>query len=130
MNYRSDRDTGLEINFNNICVISRHFEVKQLQGQLISDDVSSSLIPIDDNPKPSPLKVGWQERVTLHYLVAPVAETDGLCNISMLPFLKDGNASLQDGSATFSDISLGVGKLTDFICRERAHDVFSVSVSD
>jgi len=118
MNFRSDRDTGLDINFDNICVISRHFEVKPLQGQLISDGVSNSLIPLDD--KPSTLEVGWQERVTLHYLVAPVAGTDGSCNISMLPFSNDESASLPNASH-------GNGKLTDFICRERAHDVFSVS---
>ena len=120
MNYRSDRDSGLDINFDNICVISRHFEVKQLQGQLISDDVSNSLIPLDDNPKSSQLEVGWQERVTLHYLVVPVAKSDGSCNISVLPFSKDGTAS-------FPVTSRRVGKLTDFICRERAHNVFSVS---
>jgi hypothetical protein len=118
MNYRSDRDTGLDINFDKICVISRHFEVKQLQGQLISDDVSNSLIPLDD--KSSTLEVGWQERVTLHYLVAPVAGTDGPCNFSTLPFSNDEIGSLPN--ATHGDRTL-----TDFICRERAHDVFSVS---
>ena len=120
MNYRSDRDTGLDINFDNICVISRHFEAKQLQGQLTSDGISNSLIPVDENPNSSQLKVGWQERITLHYLVTPVVKSDGSCNISMLPFSRDGAAS-------YTDTSHGVGKLTDFICRERAHDVFSVS---
>lgn len=121
MNYRSDRDTGLDINFDNICVISRHFEAKQLQGQLTSDGISNSLIPVDDdNPNSSQLKVGWQERITLHYLVTPVVKPDGSCNISMLPFSRDGAAS-------YTNASHGVGKLTDFICRERAHDVFSVS---
>ena len=119
MNYRSDRDAGLDINFDNICVISRHFEVKQLQGQLISDGVSNCLLPLDD--KPSALEVGWQERVTLHYLVAPVAKTDGSCNISMLSFSKN------DESSSFPNASRGDATLTDFICRERAHDVFSVS---
>jgi hypothetical protein len=118
MNYRSDRDTGLDINFDNICVISRHFEAKQLQGQLTSDGISNSLIPVDENPNSSQLKVGWQERITLHYLVTPVVKSDGSCNISMLPFSRDGAAS-------YTDTSHGVGKLTDFICRERAHDVFS-----
>jgi hypothetical protein len=116
MNYRSDRDSGLDINFDNLCVISRHFEVKQLQGQFISDGVSNSLIHVDDEP--SALEVGWQERVTLHYLVAPIAGAVGPCNISLLPLSNDGNASV---------VKNGDAKLTDFICRERAHDVFSVS---
>mmetsp|Transcript_27462 Transcript_27462/g.55151 ORF Transcript_27462/g.55151 Transcript_27462/m.55151 type:complete len:1702 (+) Transcript_27462:4357-9462(+) len=119
MNYRSDRDSGLDINFDNICVISRHFEVKQLQGQFISDGVSNSLIHVDDEP--SALEVGWQERVTLHYLVAPIAGAVGPCNISLLPLSNDGNASV---------VKNGDAKLTDFICRERAHDVFSSTLEN
>jgi len=121
MNYRSDRDTGLytglNVNFDNLYVISRHFEVKQLQGQVTSDGDSNSLIPVDVDNKPSALEVGWQERVTLHYLVAPIVGTIGPCKISTLPFSNDGSTSLDD-------VKNGDTKLTDFICRERAHDEF------
>jgi len=130
MNYRSDRDSELEIYLNKICVASRHFEVKQLRGQVNSSEFSQSLISTQDgssilNPvvSPSSLKIGWQERVTLHYLVVPIETANRLVTFS--------NLSFSNGSGMWSDSALSKirshrygAQVTDFMCRERAHEVF------
>ena len=120
MNYRSDRDSKLEINLSKICVASRHFEIKQLLGQIDSQDMSP---PQTGNNEVSPsLKIGWQERVTLHYLVVPIETSSASVIFSTLSFAMDKNAE------QVSQHSDGA-HVTDFMCRERAHDAFSVSPS-
>jgi len=116
MNYRSDRDSKLEINLNKICIASRHFEIKQLLGQIDSQDMSP---PQTGNNEVSPsLKIGWQERVTLHYLVVPIETSSASVIFSTLSFAMDTESSPQQSDGAH---------VTDFMCRERAHDVFSVS---
>ena len=79
MNYRSDRDLKLEIYLEKICIASRHFQVRQLQGQIDPD----SLIPnVGNGPGLSSLQIGWQERVTLHYLVIPLEKSNLLFTLS------------------------------------------------
>lgn len=122
MNYRSDRDSKLEINLNKICIASRHFEIKQLLGQIDSQDISQGKM---GNNEVSPyLKIGWQERVTLHYLVVPIETSTSSVIFSTLSFAMDKNVEPE------SQPQLSNGAhVTDFMCRERAHDVFSVSPS-
>lgn len=122
MNYRSDRDSKLEINLNKICIASRHFEIKQLLGQIDSQDMSP---PQTGNNEVSPsLKIGWQERVTLHYLVVPIETSSASVIFSTLSFAMDKNVKPE------SPLQLSDGAhVTDFMCRERAHDTFSVSPS-
>ena len=118
MNYRSDRDSKLEINLNKICIASRHFEIKQLLGQIDSQDMSP---PRTGNNEVSPsLKIGWQERVTLHYLVVPIETSSASVTFSTLSFATDKNAEQVSQQSDGAHV-------TDFMCRERAHDVFSVS---
>ena len=122
MNYRSDRDNKLEINLNKICIASRHFEIKQLLGQIDSQDMSP---PQTGNNEVSPsLKIGWQERVTLHYLVVPIETSSASVTFSTLSFAMDENVK-PESPPQLSDGA----HVTDFMCRERAHDVFSVSPS-
>ena len=119
MNYRSDRDSKLEIFLNKICVASRHFEIRQLLGQVDSDNLLQSIGSSGSDLAES-LKIGWQERVTLHYLVVPIEGADTNVTFSTLSFSK-GNEPL-----TKSGCQHGA-KVADFMCRERAHDVFIVS---
>ena len=109
MNYRSDRETKLEILLNKICIASRHFEIKEMQGQVTSGD----LIPMSTS-----LKIGWQERVTLHYLVVPIKRSNPSLEFSTLSF-SSGNEVAPE--------AVSIVQLPDFMCRERAHEVFSVS---
>lgn len=109
MNYRSDRDSKLDIYLNKICIASRHFEIRQMQGQELTPSARS------DSPS---LKIGWQERVTLHYLVVPIERTsNALITLSTLSF------SSGDRTSHRSD-----GQVADFMCRERAHEMFIVSI--
>mmetsp|Transcript_1241 Transcript_1241/g.2203 ORF Transcript_1241/g.2203 Transcript_1241/m.2203 type:complete len:647 (+) Transcript_1241:74-2014(+) len=115
MNYRSDRDSKLEIDLNKICVASRHFEIRQLPGQVE---------PVDfDNPSSTSLKIGWQERVTLHYLVVPTENVNSaFVAISTLLF-SSGNKMLLSNRRT--EMNQNGAQLTDFMCRERAHELFT-----
>lgn len=121
MNYRSDRDLKLEINLDKICIASRNFEVKQMQGQIDSGDVTKALGA--DGPDLPSLQIGWQERVTLHYLVVPISNPTSFSTLSTLSFsgVSAATQSLQQTSNRCG------AKVTDFICRERAHEEFSVS---
>ena len=133
MNYRSDRDSKLEIYLNKICIASRHFEIRQLQGQVDSDDLSQSLISTADgssnnnHPVSPSLKIAWQERVTLHYLVVPIERVnDTLVTFSTLLF-SSGNKMVSESLLPQMSRRYGA-QVTDFMCRERAHEVFSVSL--
>ena len=125
MNYRSDRESNLEIYLDKIFIASRHFEVRQMLGQVDPSDVSTSLISnVGNGSLLSSLKIGWQERVTLHYLVIPLEKSKPSFTLSMLSF-SSGN---QAESESLHEITQRYGaKVTDFMCRERAHDAFSVS---
>lgn len=125
MNYRSDRDTKLDIILNKICIASRYFEIKQLLGQIDSDDLSSSQLTSTRNScsqVPS-LKIGWQEKVTLHYLVVPIDMPSTSVTFSSLSFTTDNSAISESSPPQLGNCA----QVTDFMCRERAHDVFSVS---
>jgi len=118
MNYRSENARKLEIYLNRICIASRHFEVKQLQGQVETCDLSQ--VPGNFDSILS-LKVGWQERVSLHYLVVPIEVNSTSVSFSTLSFSSGDKTVLQsqrDGA-----------QVTDFMCLERAHELFMVSQS-
>jgi len=122
MNYRSDRDSNLEIYLNKICIASRNFEIRQLLGQVDSQDLSQSLIASSGSDAGSSLKIGWQERVTLHYLVVPIERANASVTFSILSF-PCGNKSR---SEFLPETRRWHGaQVTDFMCRERAHDVFT-----
>lgn len=124
MNYRSDRDTKLEIFLNRIFIASRHFEIKQLLGQVDSHDLSQPLIASSEGGSDnSSLKIGWQERVTLHYLVVPIETDNSSVKFSTLLF-SSGDKVTESFPQTIQRYG---SQVTDFMCRERAHDVFSVS---
>ena len=134
MNYRSDRDSKLEIFLNKICIASRHFEIRQLQGQVASGDLSQSLISNTDgssscsgttSPASPSLKIGWQERVTLHYLIVPIARSnETFVTFSTLLF-SSGN----EMSHALPRMNRQYGaQVVDLMCRERAHEVFTVSI--
>jgi hypothetical protein len=111
MNYRSDRDTKLEINLSNVCIASRNFQVKQLEGQVYPDHTSNA----------STLQIGWQERLTLHYLVVPI-EMNADSSIRNLPCSSDNGIACENIL-----LSKNRTHVVDFMCRERAHEVFTVS---
>jgi hypothetical protein len=108
MNYRSDRDGKLEIDLGNIFVASKNFQVRQLEGQVYPEQ----------DPKLPALQIGWQERITLHYLVVP---TESNACFSALSVLSSGHDNI------IFDKSKSGSHVTDFMCRERAHEVFTVS---
>ena len=126
MNYRSDGHTKLQIYLEKICIASRHFQIKQLLGQVDSDDLSQSLIESPQKTDPvSSLKIGWQERITMQYLVVPIEVSHMPVSFSTLTF-SSGNEMVLN-SLPQIDLLHGA-KVTDFMCRERAHEVFTVSL--
>lgn len=127
MNYRSDRDTKLHIYLDKICIASRHFEIRQLKGQVDSNDFSKSLYELSDCDPVSSLQIGWQERITVHYLVVPIDVANTPVSISAISFSID-NQTISTSVPQLLDHRTG-GKLADFMCRERAHELFLVSQS-
>ena len=131
MNYRSDRDSKLDIHLNKICIASRHFEMRQLQGQVDSAHLSQSLISMTDgkngrsNNSSNSLKIGWQERVTLHFLIIPITRSNNtLITFSNLSFSSRDEIRLSQPQTNWQ---CGA-QVVDIMCRERAHDVFTVRI--
>ena len=118
MNYRSESDRKLEIYLNMICIASRYFEVKQLQQQVNTCDLSQVPGNIDSVLS---LKIGWQERVSLHYLVVPIEVNNTSVSFSTLSFSSGDKMVLQSQRHGAQE--------TDFMCLERAHELFMVSQS-
>ena len=117
MNYRSDRDTKLEIYLNKICIASRHFKVKQLVGQVDSARRRPLSAALEGQ---SSFQIGWQERVTLHYLVVPIQSNADRVSFSNLSFSSD-ETSVPQMHASKDD-----KKVAEFMCREKAHESFIV----
>lgn len=125
MNYRSDSDTKLEMYLNKICIASRHFEIRQLLGQVDASDLSQFLLAsVGNSDDVLSLKIGWQERVTLHYLVVPIEVNSTSVSFSTISFSKGDEMALE--SQPLIDHRYG-SQVTDFMCLERAHEVFTVS---
>lgn len=116
MNYRSDRDSKLEIYLNKICIASRHFKVTKLAGQVDSAGQRPLSASIEGQ---SSFKIGWQERVTLHYLVVPIQSNTDQVSFSNLTFLSE--MSVPEMHASNGD-----KKVVEFMCREKAHESFIV----
>ena len=117
-NYRSDRQSQLDISLDKVCIASRFYQAKALASQL---DVGAG-----DDQVPEYPQIGWQERMTMHYLISPASiATEGELMLSECCHFggKDGNGrGAADGDFT-SDV------LTDFVCLENAHDHFKAALN-
>ena len=100
-NYRSDTQSKLDIILNKVCVASKCYSIKPMAGQTAEVDNKS---------------IGWQEQVTLHYLISPLDVTESKSMYSQC--LINGQESLKKKTDSL---------VTDFICLEHAHDNFVVS---
>jgi hypothetical protein len=125
MNNRSDSDNRLEIYLNKICIANRNFEIRKLPGQVDISDLSQYLLAtVGSNDSSLSLKIGWQERVTLHYRVIPIEVDTTSVSFSTFTFSRDDEMALE--SQPLIDHRYGA-QVTDFMCLERAHEVFTVS---
>ena len=109
-NYRSDRQTNLDIFVNNISVASKLYEVKPL----IKFDEKS----YQENERSQiGHSIGPREQVTMHYLISPIVPTDSTCLVTKCSL---GNQVCGEDMES---------KATDFICLEYAHDKFKVIIT-
>lgn len=108
-NYRSDRQSQLDISLDKVCIASRYYQAKALASQL---DVGTG-----DGQDPERPEIGWQERMTLHYLITASNDADqGKLLLSQCCHFGS------EGGDSQSDV------LTDFICLENAHDRFKAAL--
>lgn len=111
-NYRSDRQTNLEIDLNEISVASRDYVIKPLIGEGNDPYEEQKEVCISN-------KLRWQEQVTVHYLISPlensIQEDCAVSHCSVKKNLEDINSRASNET------------VTDFICLENAHDNFTVS---
>ena len=108
-NFRSDRPSELDITLDKLSVLSRHYRMELLDGQLGSVQGEASPFPL-----------GWQERVTLHYLVTPLDASSRGCSICESPFAGGGKVEVNDREAS---------TIATYLCMERAQDEFQVCVA-
>ena len=106
-NYRSDKQSDLDIFVNNIAVASKLYTVKPLINQ-------DPKITLENNKPNTGHSIGWREQVTMHYLISPAKSVGPKCIIS--------ECSLGGKTIEQKDDS----QVTDFICLEYAHDKFKV----
>mmetsp|Transcript_18464 Transcript_18464/g.52988 ORF Transcript_18464/g.52988 Transcript_18464/m.52988 type:complete len:1404 (-) Transcript_18464:37-4248(-) len=110
-NYRSDRQSQLDISLDKVCIASRFYQAKTLASQL---DVGAS-----DDQSPEHPQIGWQERMTMHYLITPTnTASEGELLLNQCCHMGDA----VDGDST-SDV------LIDFVCLENAHDRFKAALN-
>jgi hypothetical protein len=105
-NYRSDKSSELDVVLDKLCILSRHYRMELLEGQLGAFKMEAS-----------PFRLGWQERVTLHYRVIPIEDSSTSCMLSECQFAKEG-VEVAECLA---------GPTTNYLCMERAQQEFQVS---
>ena len=105
-NYRSDRPDSLNLLIDRISLASRSYKLEHLHGQIKPDQSGKSEV-----------KLGWQERVTLHYRVVPLAEDSPSCLLSQSILSSHGGPQTTSSEAASSSV-------LDFLCLERAHKQF------
>jgi len=110
-NYRSDKQSDLDIFVNSISVASKLYKVKPLVPQNLSGSIEGTRSKIGHS-------IGWREQVTMHYLISPVNSTPFKCNLS--------ECSLGTETVNHKNES----RVTDFICLEYAHDKFKFAVDE
>lgn len=103
-NYRSDNSSDLDITLDKLCILSRHYRMELLEGQL----------GMTTNSDASPFRLGWQERVTLHYRVIPLDEAAAGCILSECHFA-EGQVEMAEYLA---------GPTTNYLCIEHAQHEF------
>ena len=104
-NYRSDKSTELDVTLDKLCILSRHYRMELLEGQLGQTQAPST-----------PFRLGWQERVTLHYRVIPLNEAAAACMLSECQF-SEGQVEV---------MQCLTGPTTNYLCMERAQQEFQV----
>ena len=104
-NYRSDKDTDLEMFVKNITAASKNYVIKPFTIRDDKDTEQKKLQTLDGHP------ISWQEQAVLHYTVSPITQERN-CTLS---HCYPGTANGED------EISLVV---TDFICLVNAHEKF------
>ena len=105
-NIRADRPTDLYLTLDKLALVSRHYRLEIIPGQLTTSDELGNV-----------LQIGWQERVTVHFRVVPIDDQNPLCQLSECPFRQDAPATSQDCIKT---------NMADFFCLERAFETFEV----
>jgi hypothetical protein len=118
-NYRSDRHDALDIELTDFFVASRYYRAIPLEHQfldMVGENSTASARCDSDG-----VKIGWQERLTLHYALEPV-QGNGTsvagCLLSEFVFQQgrhNGQSSLQQPD------------VIEFACLEHAHNQFKVS---
>jgi hypothetical protein len=105
-NCRSDGSSELDITLDKLCIVSRHYRMELLEGQLGVTSLEASPFPL-----------GWQERVTLHYRVIPLDEPNAPLALSECQITNGGQVEVKNCVATGT---------TNYLCMERAQHEFQV----
>jgi hypothetical protein len=109
-NYRNDGSSELDITLDKLCIVSRHYRMELLEGQLGAAGAEAP-----------PFRLGWQERVTLHYRVVPFDAPNAPFSLSECQFTDGGQVQVKECVATAT---------TNFLCIERAQHEFQVCNSN
>ncbi len=108
-NYRSDKETDLEIAIDKISVISKKYRIKPLVASNLSQNNTDSI---------GGHQISWQEQAVMHFIISPLESIGSHCTTT------ECSLSTTKGG-TYSDMRSSVA---DFICLEHAHDQFTASL--
>jgi len=106
-NYRSDKQTDLEIAVDKICIASKHYSIKPL----VEDDTSRNNINLLNGHS-----ISWQEQAAMHYIISPLESNTAHCTLTQCHL-----GDRDQGSNSSRSV-------TDFICLEHAHDQFTATM--
>lgn len=95
------------MTLDKLSVASRHYKLEALPGQFITSEENGNV-----------LQIGWQERVTIHYKVIPLAEESKVCLLSECSFTE---------MAKSTTIEAVYSEATDYLCLENARDSFEAA---
>lgn len=112
-NYRSDKETDLEIAIENISVISQNYGIKPLVKNNMSQNRKNQL---------SGHPISWQEQAVMHFIISPLEPSSANCTTS--------NCSLDESANDPSSSICSSVHIADFICLGNAHDKFTASLDE
>jgi len=107
-NYRSDKETAIEIVVDKISIASKNYVIKPLVKRSQYEKTDSSL---------QGHSISWQEQAAMHYVISPIRPNSCKCSVSECTL----------GSS--NEVNCATSSVTDFICLENAHDQFKASLN-
>jgi hypothetical protein len=115
-NYRSDKDTDLEIAVDKISIMSKNYRIKPLVAADSAQNLKRTI---------SGHAISWQEQAVMHFVISPLESITSYCTTTHCHLGEESDGEQYESSSTVNNNSL-----SGFICLENAHDRFTASLEE